>query len=404
VIRGNFTLVSRYLAAVHRQSQTSVLGGMAEDGINIVGFAKGELGIGEDARMAAGSCSSRDIPFVMYTPPFAIASRQEDSSFDEYIAEVPRYGANLIFLPGMETLHLFFSNGLGLFKGRFTIGAWQWELPYWPEQMRCALPLAQEFWASSRFTAEVMAQSAKTQVCHMPMAVELPRFTPLGRLAHGLPEEAFLFLYVFDGLSWPARKNPMGAIQAFQDTFTKDEKHVRFIVKTMNAAENMPIWRAVLAAAANDKRIILINEVYARVRLLSLYSCCDAYVSLHRSEGFGRTIAEAMLLEKPVIATAWSGNADFTTEETAFAVEGKMVPLKQDEYLFWEGQHWCEPDHDQAIAAMREVVFNPALARRKAVAARELILEQYSASAVGKRYRKRLEDIGVLSKTKNNRN
>ena len=103
-----------------------------------------------------------------------------------------------------------------------------------------------------------------------------------------------------------------------------------------------------------------------------------------------------MLLEKPVIATAWSGNADFTTPETAFAVNGKLIPVREGEYLFWEGQEWCDPDHDEAVWAMRECVANPRLARSKAKAGRQLILEQYSANAVGLRYRQRLEVLGVL--------
>ena len=364
-------------------------------GITIVGLAKGELGIGEDVRMAARACAAGAIPFDIYTPPFAIASRQQDMTVQDLLVDVPRYAVNLFFLPGMETLRLFLHSGMRLFKDHYTIGAWQWELPHWPEPLRRALPLAQEFWLSSHFTMNVMRRATDVPVFFMPMTVELPKFTPQGRAAHDLPEDAFLFLYVFDGLSWGARKNPMEAVKAFQDAFPVDND-VRLIIKTMNASEDLPFWREILKASATDPRILCINEIYTKAQVLSLFSCCGAYVSLHRAEGFGRTIAEAMLLEKPVIATAWSGNADFTTPETAFAVNGKLIPVREGEYLFWEGQEWCDPDHDEAVWAMRECVANPRLARSKAKAGRQLILEQYSANAVGLRYRQRLEVLGVL--------
>lgn len=389
------SLISAYIHTRRTAPSNSYFGAMEAQGINIVGLAKGELGLGEDVRMAVKACRAGAVPFNIYNPPFAIASRQEDLTVQNLMVDEPRYAVNLIFLPGIETLRLFFSNGIRLFRERYTIGAWQWELPTWPAPLKRALPLAQELWLSSRFTTDTMRHVTNAPVFFMPMVVELPNFTQLGRAAHNLPEDVFLFLYIFDGLSWGARKNPLGAIKAFQDAFG-DRNDVMFVIKTMNASEDMPFWREILKAASRNPRVLCINEVYTKQQLLSLFACCDAYVSLHRAEGFGRTIAEAMLLERPVIATAWSGNADFTTPETAFAVDGKLVPVREGEYIFWEGQEWCEPDHEAAVWAMRECVANPALAKAKAQAGRQLILERYSASAVGLRYRKRLEALGIL--------
>lgn len=389
------SLISAYIHTRRSTASSNAFGAIEVGGINIVGLAKGELGLGEDIRMAAKACAAAAIPFDIYNPPFAIASRQEDLTVLDLMVDEPGYAMNLIFLPGIETLRLFFNKGVQLFKERYTIGAWQWELPMWPAPLNRALPLAQEFWLSSRFTTDTMRHVTDAPVLFMPMVVELPNFTQLGRAAHNLPEDVFLFLYIFDGLSWGARKNPLGAIKAFQDAFG-GRNDVMFVIKTMNASEDMPFWREILKAASRNPRLLCINEVYTKQQLLSLFACCDAYVSLHRAEGFGRTIAEAMLLERPVIATAWSGNADFTTPETAFAVGGKLVPVREGEYIFWEGQEWCEPDHEAAVWAMRECVANPALAKAKAQAGRQLILERYSASAVGLRYRKRLETLGIL--------
>lgn len=384
-----------YIHSQRTADADSTFGSTESGGINIVGLAKGELGLGEDVRMAASACKKMHIPFGVYNPPFAIASRQEDMTVQNLLIDTPRYALNLVFLPGIETLRLFFNDGLRLFKERYTIGAWQWELPNWPQALERALPLAQEFWLSSRFTTEVMRNATTSPVFFMPMTVELPDFISMKRAAHNLPDDVFIFLYIFDGLSWGSRKNPMAAIRAFQAAFSKSDD-VRLVIKTMNATVDMPFWKAILEAQVRDKRILCINETYTKPQLLSLFACCDAYVSLHRAEGFGRTIAEAMLLEKPVIATAWSGNADFTTPQTAFAIGGRLVPVCEGEYIFWEGQEWCEPDHDAAVSAMQECVANPTLASAKAKAGRQLILEQYSACAVGLRYRQRLEMLGVL--------
>lgn len=370
-------------------------GTLESGGVNVVGFAKGTLGIGEDARMAACALKHAKVAARIYSPPMDIPSTQTDASAEAFLCEAPVYRTNILYIPASETLRLYMQDGPGIFNFRYNICAWQWELPHFPVTLRGALPLGQEFWASSTFTANAVRKITDSPVLYMPMAVTLPNFTQLGRRAHNLPENTFLFLYVFDGLSWGSRKNPMAAIRAFQAAFSATDD-VRLIIKTMHATRDMPFWRAVLKAEAQDPRILCINEVCTKQQLLSLFACCDAYVSLHRAEGFGRTIAEAMLLERPVIATAWSGNADFTTPETAFAVGGKLVPVREGEYIFWEGQEWCEPDHEAAVWAMRECVANPALAKAKAQAGRQLILERYSASAVGLRYRKRLETLGIL--------
>lgn len=364
-------------------------------GLNIVGFARGELGIGEDVRMAARACATNTLPFVIYEPTYAIASRQGDLSANEYLVNEPHYAVNLTFLPGVEAQRLYFQDGGKLFNKRYNIGAWQWELPHWPDSLRRALPLAQELWCASTFIMETMQRATRVPVLHMPMGVALPELTPIKRRAHGLPDDIFLYLFVFDGLSWGERKNPLGVIRAFQDAFPK-QQDVRLVVKVMNATQDMFFWRCILEKAAKDTRILCINEIYSRAQILNLFACCDAYISLHRAEGFGRTIAEAMLLEKPVIATAWSGNADFTNEETAFPVTGKLIPLNKNDYIFWEDQYWCEPDHDMAVAALRECFYNPALAKIKAKAGQTVIRKNYSPETVGQLYIKRLRELGCL--------
>jgi glycosyltransferase involved in cell wall biosynthesis len=130
-----------------------------------------------------------------------------------------------------------------------------------------------------------------------------------------------------------------------------------------------------------------------RDKLLGLQSVCDCFVSLHRSEGFGRNIAESMLLGKPVIVSDYSGNQDFTNEETAFLVGGSLVPLSAGDYAFFHNQNWFEPQVDIASGMFRICLEFPEVRKRKALAGQSWIKEHYSPERVGKAYKLRLDEL-----------
>jgi glycosyltransferase involved in cell wall biosynthesis len=129
---------------------------------------------------------------------------------------------------------------------------------------------------------------------------------------------------------------------------------------------------------------------------MALFACCDSFVSLHRSEGFGRGLAEAMLLGKPVIATGYSGNMDFTTADTACLVDYRLIPVGPHEYPHAEGQQWADPDLDQAARYMRRLVEEPAFGAALAERGRRLVEAQHGVKPVGERYRARLAELGLV--------
>ena len=137
----------------------------------------------------------------------------------------------------------------------------------------------------------------------------------------------------------------------------------------------------------DDSRIIILDQMMQRIAVLGFIACCDVYVSPHRSEGFGRTIAEALLLNRPVIATAYSGNLDFTNSETAYLVNGTIIDVKAGEYPLWENQKWCDPDINELAFTMRRCREHPDEAALKAKAGKALLLERFSPSSVGNQYR-----------------
>jgi glycosyltransferase involved in cell wall biosynthesis len=370
-------------------------GTLISGGINLIGLAKGELGIGEDLRMASRVMDAAGIDYSIFNFPASSPSRQEDKSISHLIREDLVYNVNMVNLTGFEHARLLTQLDNGIFDKRFTIGAWPWELPFWPRQCEVVFNLVDEIWASSKYTVQAYSNSP-TPVIHMPMAVDFD-FTPTcSRVDYGLPENVYLFLFVFDGLSYMARKNPIAHINAFWEAFPRQRKDVGLVVKTMNVQNSNNVWREFHEMAATDDRIQVIAETFTKDRVLGLMNSCDAFVSLHRAEGFGRCIAEMMWLGKPVIATNFSGNTDFTTPDTAFLVDGPLVPVGLDEYMFGEGQQWCDPDVGQAAEHMRQCVEDRVFAEKISAAGQKFIRNNYSAEAVSVKYVARLKKLGLV--------
>ncbi|MDD2728281.1 glycosyltransferase family 4 protein [Malikia sp.] len=329
-------------------------------GVNLYGFAYGELGIGEDLRMAVECCKAADIPYRVINIDAGADLRQADDVLKrdvEAAAEQAPYAINLFCLPGFDTVsRVFLRQGHLPFEGHYNIGWWPWELPVWPAAWRDALDLMDELWASSEFTAQAYRQATQKPVHLVPLAVSVERGARRPRKFFGLPDDKFLFLFVFDFNSHLARKNPQAVVEAFRQAFPASDDSVRLVLKVMNDRERDPRWIEFMRLCEQDKRILLLRKTLDRPDVLGLIEACDAYVSLHRAEGFGRTLAEAMLYGKPVIATNYSGNADFMHPECSLPVTYRLAPLKAGDYHFidsGDAASWADVDIDDAARQMR---------------------------------------------------
>ena len=226
--------------------------------------------------------------------------------------------------------------GAAVFEGYRNIGWWPWELAVFPKAWQpYAFELVDEVWASSQFLFDMYKKATHKPVKLVPLAVSVERMKPYPRSHYGLPEKKFLFLYIFDFNSSVARKNPVAAVQAFKQAFAPTDDGVGLVLKTMNAKTNDSKWRQFLSECQTDKRVQIITETLDRSTILGMINACDAYVSLHKAEGYGRTLAEAMLLGKPVIATNYSGNVDFMMDGS-FPVEYNLLPVEEDEYQWFD--------------------------------------------------------------------
>ncbi|MEW6640320.1 MAG: glycosyltransferase family 4 protein [Pseudomonadota bacterium] len=248
-------------------------------------------------------------------------------------------------------------------RDKYIIGYWAWELPNVPSDWRHGIPFVHEIWVPSAFTADAvrpMAGGRPVRVIPHPVAVQgasaalrLPR-----------PDRPFTVLLVFNMASSFARKNPLASIRAFRRAFG-DDPSCRLIVKTVNGREFPDGIRSITDAIGAARNIAVVDRAMTADEIAALYDDSDAVISLHRSEGFGLTLAEAMLRRVPVVATDWSGNVDFLNVGNALPIPCRLVPAEDPQGTYHHpDMMWAEADVDAAADALRRLRRDPELARR----------------------------------------
>jgi glycosyltransferase involved in cell wall biosynthesis len=368
-----------------------------EPGVNLIGFAQGELGIGEDVRMAVAACEAAGIAYSVINISTGVNTRQADAALAESLKQISDapYGVNVFCLTGFDTVRVFFEQGAHLFANRYNIGWWPWELPVWPRDWLPAFDVVDEIWAATEFTRAVYVKATQKPVCLMPLPVSIDRLVPTSRQRLGLPAAQFLFLYIFDFNSYLPRKNPFAAVRAFRQAFAEDHASVGLVLKTMNSDPGNPIWRRFVRECAKDVRITLLDKTLDRGHVLGLVKACDAYISLHRAEGFGRTLAEAMMFGKPVVGTDFSGSADFLTPETGFPVRWRRKVVEEGDYPFVSAEDrawWADPDVADAAVQM-QAARRQAMTKERAKSVMAFARQQFSPSRIGQRMQDRLSVI-----------
>lgn len=356
-------------------------------GINIAGQIASESGVGEAARSSIRAIEAAGIPHVLNNIPGL--SRQNDLTYTDFSEGNP-YMINLIHV-NADGAPDFFLRGPGRFKDRYNIGYWLWELSEFPRQWRDSFRFFDEIWTSSDFCAESISKSSPVPVVKIPLAVEVKGLKNLKRPDFGLEEDKFIFLFVFDFYSYIERKNPLAAVEAFRRAFGGSTR-AQLVLKCSNSHWNIR-ERDRLLEASRGLDVKLIDGYLGKEELHTLVSLCDCYLSLHRSEGFGFTLAEAMYLEKPVIATGYSGNMDFMDDTNSFLVRHSMVKIEKESGPYKKGNVWAEPDASHAAELLRLVYENSDLARKVGRKAAADIKALLCPASVGKMIHARVAEI-----------
>ncbi|MDP3856089.1 glycosyltransferase family 4 protein [Phenylobacterium sp.] len=270
-----------------------------------------------------------------------------------------------------------------------------WELAKYPEPWARILEQFDEVWAPSEFIRQAVAGAVARRVVHMPLAVEITVSAFLGRRHFGIPENAFVCLFFFDFSSYAERKNPFAMLEAFEKLAAlRPNAPLHVVVKYKGGKDDNPGRRALEARlAALGSRAQAITRELSDNEIKNLVRCADAFVSLHRSEGFGRGPAEAMVMGRAAVATGYSGNLDYMTPQNSRLVDYELIPVAKGAYLFGEDQVWADASVDHAVRLLAELVDDPAEARALGARARRHIRTHFSARAIGLRYSARLEEL-----------
>lgn len=361
-------------------------------GLTIVGYLRGELGLGEAARSLARACLAAGVPVTGIDTGFQIACRHTDDTLDLPPPSAPP-AVDLLYVNADQVLPTRqFLVTSGHPSGRYTVGFWHWEQPEIPRRHHAAFAGLDEVWVPSTFVQDAVAPVSPVPVFKVPHAVQASPSEAATRDRFGLPSDRQLVLVMYDFLSFQRRKNPQAAIAAFRIAAARTPS-LGLVVKTMNGAAVPEALAELRECLCDLPSVTLVDEVLTRQQTWDLESCCDVLLSLHRAEGFGFGPAEMMALGKPVVATGWSANMDFMTADNSMPVRFRLEPLGEAVGPYDAGPVWAEADVEHAAWCLGRLAEDPALAARLGAAARDTMARSFAPAVVGRQVRERLQTI-----------
>jgi glycosyltransferase involved in cell wall biosynthesis len=278
--------------------------------------------------------------------------------------------------------------GPDFYRERLTIGYWYWELADFRYDWRHAFRYVHEVWVPTDFVRRALLPHAgDVPVVCLPPPVTAPSRAAVSRSHFGLPDDRCLFLFAFDAASQEARKNPDAVIAAFVQAAVHPRAHL--VIKVMNREAGEGAWRR-----HGQPGVTVLDAALPADEMGALWHLADCYVSLHRAEGFGLTVAEALAAGRPAIATAYGGLTDYLDEAVGWPVPYREVPITEDCGPYLAGWRWAEPDIAAAAHAMYEAATDAAGARARGSRGRDRMQQRYGLEPCGAACCERLIDRG----------
>jgi glycosyltransferase involved in cell wall biosynthesis len=350
-------------------------------GLNVVGYLDALIGQGESARLFCGGLEAAGVPWAGYALRLpATGGRARTTSL--YGAGPLAHRATVLWC-NPDRYGIDVTVDRVLTGGGYTIGRWAWEVDVVPEGWRAAGRRLDEIWVISEFVAGALRGAVDAPVTVLPLPVAAPPgVSPMDRSRLGMAEEAFMFLFTFDYHSTVARKNPEAVIAAYRRAFT-ETAGTALLIKSVNAASCPREAEALQRAAAGRADIRILDTALPGEEKNALIATCDCYVSLHRAEGFGIAMAEAMALGRPVIATGYSGNREFMGGPDALFVGHRLVPVGAGVEPYPAEAMWAEPDVAHAAALMRRLAADPAGAAERGRRGAARLAERFAPAVAG---------------------
>jgi len=366
--------------------------------VTFVGHPFAPIGMGEQLRSHLSACSALHLPYGVLDI-FRYAQRADPAHFsvigDRERENVPA-GIRIFHINGDEVervVEAFEARG-NSFAAGYNVIVPAWELPRYPREWAARLARFDEVWALSGFIQASLA-TAGIGAVRIGQSVETEPMAFLPRRFFGIRESSFVLLHFLDLTSYAPRKNPHAALGLAQRLWAEQPfLDLQLVLKVKNGDQCAEAWAAEFKG---NPRVHVIDTPLDSVGVRSLINCCDCFVSLHRAEGFGRGLGEAMALGKVALGTGWSGNLDFMSEQNSLLAAHRLVRLKRDDYPHWQGQSWAEPDVAHAVALLRPLLADGARGRALALRGQLDVLRSHGHRAVGLRILARLREIAATS-------
>lgn len=366
-----------------------------ETQLTVVGYLQVASGVGEAGRQmlrTAWHAGFRASGMAIRPPSLPVAV---DEALAPFISDAKAAGVQIFNINADQLPMVIHDLAEKLPKNSWRAVMPFWELGHFPDAWMPAFALVDEVWAPTRYVQSMLAHRLNKPVLYMPPQLSFVPPPPAPRAQWGVPAQAFVFFFAFDLLSYVERKNPQALLRAFREAFPSPGAgaEVCLVIKTLNEARADALGQALLAALRREPGVVLIDQLLSREQSLQLMGCCDAVVSLHRSEGLGLLVAEAMQLGLPVVATDYSATTELVSPHTGWPVACKLVPVPEGAYPYHQGQVWAEPDVVHAAWQMRQVYRHRAEAARRASAALARLESEFGAEATAHRLRRRLASL-----------
>ncbi len=363
-------------------------------GILFIGYVQAGLGLGESLRGMIKAAAHRGLKFGVYPYRVGVETRIIGEFMPERYDRQHRYDFNMIEVAADQVPALFRTVDPRHIAGSYNILRTYWELAKAPREWEPMLDRIDEIWVPNQFVHDAFRRIFAGPITIIPPCVVIEDTEYPDRVALGLESNRFYFLFSFDYYSSPHRKNPLGVLAAFLAAFPHHNENVGLVIKSTGSEMHHPdIKEKIRIAAEADPRIQLIDKTLSRKEVLGLIRACDCYVSLHRAEGFGLGMVEAMSFGKIVIGTDYSGSTDFLSEDTGYPVAYNLIPVEPNEYTWSSDQVWAEPDLEAAVKAFKLAFSDRDSSRRKAAAGKMLVDRKYGVASVGAEIERRIDEL-----------
>jgi len=355
-------------------------------GINLIGYFDEMHSLGEVARSLTKRIYATGIPFSIYNVYSGARkiTAEEAYEYSLYSVKKPLYPINIIIVNADQTQNIFNQNK-EIFKNKINLGVWIWEFETGFAKYAGSYKCLDGIIVTSDYVSKCIGKYLPD---NFPISKNIYHCININydliekniiRNKYNIPLNSFAVFFNFDYNSSYDRKNPEAILRAFNNVFN-NINNTCLVIKTTNK-KNDPVkenyFNELINSFGLNKRVYLIDEFITKQEMLSLINACDVYVSLHRAEGFGLGLLEAMYLGKPVIASNYSGNLDFMNKENSILIDVKFVPVKTDFEPYKDVEYWAEPDENQAAQELLKLYNNPDYAKNLGKSACDSVSERF---------------------------